>query len=71
MDEKCLDCGRSIPKGQDRKCSVCVGDPFWGDDGYLLEQIVEDQRSAFFSNTQLSINNGLDLVREENHASPA
>lgn len=46
---RCRSCGVSLPKGQYVKpparfyvCSYCIGDPFWGQDGYLRDMIEEE-----------------------------
>jgi hypothetical protein len=40
---RCGSCGVRIPQLNHRpfRCSYCVGDPFFGKDGYLLEMINE------------------------------
>ena len=41
---RCGSCGAGIPQLNHRpfRCSYCVGDPFFGKDGYLLEMILEE-----------------------------
>lgn len=46
---RCRSCGVGLPAGQCILppasfyiCSYCKGDPFWGQDGYLLEIIEEE-----------------------------
>lgn len=34
----CSGCGREIPEGQGRSCSMCYGDIFYGRDGYAREE---------------------------------
>jgi hypothetical protein len=45
MTPRCSSCGREIPEGQGKSCSYCYGDPFYGKDGYLLEQMESDRRA--------------------------
>lgn len=43
----CVGCGSEIPEGQ-RVCSMCYGDPFYGNDGYYLDWLkreLEDLQS--------------------------
>ena len=35
----CSSCGQEIPTGQGQSCSMCYGDPFWGKDGYYLQEL--------------------------------
>lgn len=46
---RCRSCGVGLPPGQYVKpparyyvCSYCIGDPYWGQDGYLREMIEEE-----------------------------
>lgn len=46
---RCRSCGVCMPVGQVLRppakyyrCSYCVGDPYWGKDGYLLDIIAEE-----------------------------
>ena len=41
---RCGSCGVVIPQldGRPYRCSYCVGDPFFGKDGYLLDIINEE-----------------------------
>jgi len=38
----CSSCGSPIPEGQDKSCSMCYGDPYYGRDEYYL-QMMEEQ----------------------------
>lgn len=38
-----MGCGRPVPQGQDRICSICYGIPSWGKDGYLRAQLDAQQ----------------------------
>lgn len=38
MNGYCGSCGSPVPKGQ-RYCSMCVGDPWHGNDGYYLREL--------------------------------
>lgn len=33
----CTSCGAPIPEGQGSSCSMCYGDPCYGNDGYYME----------------------------------
>lgn len=46
---RCRSCGVGLPPGQIIKppakyyvCSYCIGDPYWGKDGYLFDMIQEE-----------------------------
>lgn len=41
----CSSCGVVIPKGQSI-CSMCYGDPFYGNDGYYLNYLRYMQEGA-------------------------
>ena len=40
----CTSCGLPVPDGQGACCSMCYGDPWYGNDGYYMEQLIEHQR---------------------------
>ncbi len=45
MSQKyCSSCGSLIGDNQGSSCSMCYGDPHWGNDGYYLAWIEEAQR---------------------------
>ena len=43
MMNSCRSCGAYIPKGQDF-CSMCYGDPYYGNDGYYLDWLEQAQK---------------------------
>ena len=45
MDNSCGSCGVGIPKGQ-RYCSMCYGDPYYGNDGYYMNWLEEQQNQV-------------------------
>ncbi len=40
----CSSCGNSIPEGQGSSCSMCIGDPGWGSDGYYQQYLEEAEQ---------------------------
>lgn len=42
----CTSCGLPIPEGQGNSCSMCYGDPYYGEDGYYLQYLEEQERQA-------------------------
>lgn len=46
MSNHCTMCGVTIPDGQ-RVCSVCYGDPEYGRDGILREQMQQDAEAQY------------------------
>jgi len=54
----CQSCGLPIPEGQ-HVCSMCYGDPFYGRDGYYLEELKEELRH------QVEEEELIDLLNEE------
>ena len=47
MSRCCTSCGSPIPEGQGNSCSMCYGDPEWGNDGYYMAQLeAESQEYA-------------------------
>jgi len=45
-DTTCVSCGRRIPLGQGRSCSMCYGDIAWGRDGYAEEEYRRAEEEA-------------------------
>jgi len=45
MSQKyCSSCGNPIGDNQGSSCSMCYGDPSWGNDGYYLQWLEEADR---------------------------
>lgn len=42
----CVSCGRDIPDGQGRSCSMCYGDIDYGRDGYARAEWEAAERAA-------------------------
>ena len=42
----CGSCGSDVPEGQ-RFCSMCYGDPYYGNDGYYLSYLEDMERAAW------------------------
>ena len=42
-DEYCRSCGIWVPSGQGGICSRCYGDPYYGRDGYLLQELEAEE----------------------------
>ena len=40
----CTSCGMPIPDGQGKSCSMCYGDPAYGNDGYYQAYLEEQMR---------------------------
>ena len=39
----CIMCGSPIPVGQGGVCSMCYGDPYYGNDGYYLNWLNQQE----------------------------
>lgn len=44
----CVNCGVELPESHHHTtCSVCYGDPYYGTDGLLLQQMEAEQEEHF------------------------
>ena len=48
----CSSCGVPIPGGQEI-CSMCYGDPFYGNDGYYQEWLKEAERKEYYKQQEI------------------
>lgn len=39
----CSSCGRPIPEGQGKSCSMCYGDIYYGRDGYAMQEFEQQE----------------------------
>lgn len=59
----CSSCGSPVPDGQSI-CSMCYGDPYYGNDGYYLEYL-RNQEQYYMEQKELEEKYMKEMMKEE------